>query len=339
MLLSTVGLLGHARVFAARAELDRRQVAGLVQAVPPGYLPKDTCLVFLTNDGILLGKHTPATETVDGVLEVSYAALGAVQMGYGRSDLKVICVPRCPYPALAGFRYGTGGGTSPRGLILKGKVLDPERALIYVWCDGAGSVIEDLKLRGEFGPPRSIHFPIAERLRRDGLPTTELTALDGSSLPEGMLFGSLGTVEMAPPSCAGLSQFWVGSDRRLVLFQHASRPPAVTEARWRGLRLPPGGTLRFGITLNPALWGKPGCGDGVEFVVAVERGGRRTTVFRRYLDPKNDPADRRWFDCAVPLGRFAGGPVDLVLTTLPGPKGDNAWDHAGWSYLRIDPAP
>jgi hypothetical protein len=101
------------------------------------------------------------------------------------------------------------------------------------------------------------------------------------------------------------------------------------------VRVPPGAQLEFGITLSPDLWGKPGCGDGVEFVVDAEEGGRRTTLFRRYIDPKNNPADRRWLDCAVPLGQFAGRNVDLVLTTTPGPAGDFSYDHAGWSGLWI----
>jgi hypothetical protein len=62
---------------------------------------------------------------------------------------------------------------------------------------------------------------------------------------------------------------------------------------------------------------------------------RSAGAARRYIDPKNNPADRRWIDVEVPLKTFAGQSVDLVLTTLPGPAGDINYDWAGWSGLRI----
>lgn len=58
-------------------------------------------------------------------------------------------------------------------------------------------------------------------------------------------------------------------------------------------------------------------------------------VFSRYVDPKKVLQDRRWIDVEVPLGRFAGEQVTLVLETTPGSAGDNRFDWAGWRQPRL----
>ena len=54
-------------------------------------------------------------------------------------------------------------------------------------------------------------------------------------------------------------------------------------------------------------------------------------MLRRYIDPKNQPADRRWHDIVIDLSAYAGQDVQLALLTLPGPAGDGRYDWAGWS--------
>jgi 4-amino-4-deoxy-L-arabinose transferase-like glycosyltransferase len=137
------------------------------------------------------------------------------------------------------------------------------------------------------------------------------------------------------PDLVTTTRFQIGADGRDVLFQHPVAPPGVNEICWKDLPVAPGARLQFGVTISPETWQPGQRGDGVEFVAEVARDGHRTTLFRRYIDPKNDPADRHWFDADLSLEEFAGGRVDVILTTLPGPEG-NIWsDHAGWSGLRI----
>ena len=92
--------------------------------------------------------------------------------------------------------------------------------------------------------------------------------------------------------------------------------------------------FRAGLGMTPDSWDKGG--DGAEFVVAVETRGERRELFRRYIDPKADPALRRWNDIEVDLSAYAGKAVTFSLITEPGPKGDPHYDWAVWGAPRIE---
>jgi hypothetical protein len=307
-----------------------------MRAIPPAYLPRDACLVLITTDENLFGRPDLVSGTLDGVFETLWSATGAVHMAYRRLDLSVAICWRWGAPE---FRSTPGQGPGPRGLAINNQPVVPEHSVIYAWGSNGGSVIEDLTLRqGDGSAPRVIHFPIAECLRRHGHPTIALAVNDAAPPGQDSLLATMDRAEKTQPSWVGTARFRIGEDERLVLLQHPAPPPAVCAIRWRKLRIPPRAALCFGITLSPDLWGKEGSGDGVEFAVDAEQGGQRVNLFHCYIDPKNDPADRHWFDVELPLTRFGGQTIDLVLTTLPGPKGDITCDHAGWSGLRITPA-
>ena len=68
------------------------------------------------------------------------------------------------------------------------------------------------------------------------------------------------------------------------------------------------------------------------FEVAVG-GSEPTIIWGRSLDPRNNPADQRWFDEAVDLSPYLGQTVTLHLRTLPG--ANNAADWSGWGDLRL----
>jgi Glycosyltransferase family 87 len=122
----------------------------------------------------------------------------------------------------------------------------------------------------------------------------------------------------------GISSFTIRGDRRTVLYVH---PPS--EVRYR-LTPPPGAVLRCGIALHPATWAA-GKGDGVAFEVRVAEQGVERTLFSRYVDPKRNPADRRWQEIGVDLATFAGREITLIFATTGGPAGDLDFDAAGFS--------
>ena len=116
---------------------------------------------------------------------------------------------------------------------------------------------------------------------------------------------------------------------RKAIFQH---PPSTITYR---IKVPAGRPVfRAGVGMRPDSWDK--AGDGVEFVVAVEARGERRELFRRYIDPKADPALRRWNDIELDLSADAGQEVKLSLITGPGPKGDPHYDWAVWGAPRIE---
>ena len=125
------------------------------------------------------------------------------------------------------------------------------------------------------------------------------------------------------PARVAIDTFDIDGDRRPTLFVH---PPS--EVRY-DLVPPPGATLRTAIALRPAAWSSDK-GDGVRFEIRVEQDGRRETLFSRYLDPKHDPADRRWEPVRVDLSAFSGRRITLTFATTGGPAGDIDYDWAGF---------
>jgi hypothetical protein len=61
----------------------------------------------------------------------------------------------------------------------------------------------------------------------------------------------------------------------------------------------------------------------------------RKLLYDRYIDPKHDPAERRWMDARIDLSRYRGKRVTLLFTTSGGPRGDTSYDWAGWGGVRF----
>jgi hypothetical protein len=120
----------------------------------------------------------------------------------------------------------------------------------------------------------------------------------------------------------------LGSEERTILFQH---PPNRTTFQ---LAMPRRAGLHFGVGMDPRVW-DPEKGDGVEYSIYVrdpDVPGVLHRVFNRYIDPKNDPADRRWYDAVVDLTAYGGKTVDVIFEALAGPAGDDGYDWGGWSW-------
>ncbi len=119
--------------------------------------------------------------------------------------------------------------------------------------------------------------------------------------------------------------FTINGDTRDVIYMH---PTSSASFHWR---LPDQVLLEFAVGIDSAVWDK--AGDGVEFQVEVHDGDKSTTVFSTYLDPKKNPADRRWVDTSVDLSPWAFRDIDLLLRTRPAASADFDW--AGWATPRI----
>ncbi len=119
-----------------------------------------------------------------------------------------------------------------------------------------------------------------------------------------------------------------GSTRQSIFAQPPSR-------LWLDLSVPSNpASLDFSIGLNPAVFG-PDRGDGVGFSVYVLQGTSRSQVFSQYIDPKNLPCDRRWFDESIDLSPWSGQSISLLFRTDGGPAGDISWDWAYWGDVHL----
>ena len=104
------------------------------------------------------------------------------------------------------------------------------------------------------------------------------------------------------------------------------------------LRLPRiASKLDFSVGLNPRVF-LPEYGDGVTFRIILLEEENRVELFSKYIDPKNRPCDRKWFDESVSLEKWAGKDVTLRFITNGGPVGDNSYDRAYWGDIRLTTA-
>lgn len=137
------------------------------------------------------------------------------------------------------------------------------------------------------------------------------------------------SIHAPQPDHVGLQSFNINGDRRTVLFMH---PPASATYT---LAIPPEATLRFAIAADPNLWGTQ-VGDGMNFEIIMSYQGVKSLIFTQYINAKERPEERRWFDQEVSLKAYAGDRIELTLQTNPGPAEDSRYDGAGWASLRLE---
>jgi len=114
---------------------------------------------------------------------------------------------------------------------------------------------------------------------------------------------------------------------RDIIFQHP------TSRLIYSLDLPQQSSLAFGFGISPDVW-SPEKGDGVEYNIYVRKQDepyKLYWVFQKYIDPKNNLEERRWFDERLDLSRFSGQTVEIIFETRSGPVGDTNYDWGGWS--------
>lgn len=92
--------------------------------------------------------------------------------------------------------------------------------------------------------------------------------------------------------------------------------------------------LDFSVGLNPEVF-LPEYGDGVTFRIILSDQENGIEIFSKYIDPKNRPCDRKWFDESVSLEEWAGKDVTLRFITNGGPVGDNSYDWGYWGDIRL----
>lgn len=127
----------------------------------------------------------------------------------------------------------------------------------------------------------------------------------------------------------------IGPVAPMALLAHA---PARVSYRFT---MPARATFRSLVALNPEIWGKNA--DGVDFSVSVSTLDGRRSVQRRWrIDPTNIRRHRRWMAVGLGLSSFAGGEVELTLSTSAPPGTSVDFAHALWGAPAIvtrKPAP
>lgn len=124
------------------------------------------------------------------------------------------------------------------------------------------------------------------------------------------------------------TSFVIYYDARGVIFQHPDSKLVYY------VYIPYNSYLDFSIALDPAVW-EISEGDGVEFIISIDKNGSVSEAFSKYIDPKNEVADRKWLDFSIDLRDFWGDAVQIIFETQSGPQQNDTFDWAGWGEPRI----
>ncbi len=126
------------------------------------------------------------------------------------------------------------------------------------------------------------------------------------------------------PNGVGGMAWAIAGKTENVLFQH---PPSEIDFEFK---LDTSATFKTAAYIDPQAWNQPG--DGVLFEIFISRGNQEpeTPVFSRYLNPKQNQADRLPVPVVIDLGPYLGQKIHLKLVTGPGPDNDVRYDWAGW---------
>lgn len=181
-------------------------------------------------------------------------------------------------------------------------------------------------LQSEFEPAKYVANPMFDLLNVKYILTPQgLPELYDHSLADALMSAN------PDASQVRLELYRIGGQEEAVLFQHPPSSLFLDLNPSEGSRF-----LTFRLALDPVVWA-PDLGDGVLFEAWVVDGETTDKVFSRWVDPKNDPEDRRWIDGAVELTPYLGRPVTLVLSTQQGES--DSFDWAGWGALRLAGSP
>jgi tetratricopeptide (TPR) repeat protein len=148
-------------------------------------------------------------------------------------------------------------------------------------------------------------------------------------------------VRASDPAFVRNSEFTIDGLKQRVLFMHPESQARVD------LELGQDTMLAFQIAMDPFSWTE--AGDGTTFDVTVLPGPvlpgwepgdlvpdtGPVPLWSTYIDPKQNPGDRRWHPVTLDLSAYTGRKITLVLGTSSGPAGDNRYDWAGWGAPRL----
>ncbi|MCP4202552.1 MAG: hypothetical protein GY769_11530, partial [bacterium] len=118
-------------------------------------------------------------------------------------------------------------------------------------------------------------------------------------------------------------------DDRLAIFQHPT-----TAIAFSGVSVGERAVLEFAIVISQYAWNK--AGDGVRFSIeSIDQEGRRRERYSRYIDPKQNPNQRKWLEERVDLSDLSGQVVTIFFRTSPGPEDNRFYDWAAWGNPRL----
>lgn len=120
----------------------------------------------------------------------------------------------------------------------------------------------------------------------------------------------------------------INDEIKFIIHEHPL-PSDKALIEFENIPIPKNATLRFSIALDPQVW-SPDKGDGVLFEIYIKENESKQQIFSKYIDPKNNPEERKWNDSEVDLSNYADKNVTIIFSTSSGPNNDSNYDWAWW---------
>ncbi len=86
--------------------------------------------------------------------------------------------------------------------------------------------------------------------------------------------------------------------------------------------------LEFSVAIRNEAWDKDG--DGIKFEISVLQDGKNTICWSKYIDPKNNPEDRKWHDVHASLDNISNTTATFIFKAFPGPTADSTNNNFDW---------
>jgi hypothetical protein len=202
----------------------------------------------------------------------------------------------------------------------------------FLWAEVPRAAGGDLLDRFTGGNEHAFETPMKRRLLQLSSVKYVLSmrsfAID-SQFVQDLLAQNTGRLAPGRESLIEGRTFTISGETKPVLYEH----PFYERLPFRTSITPGRREFFFSVAMQPAVYDGtiPLCGDGVDFRLEIRDGAARLRLlYDRYVDPKHNPAERRWIPGSVDLSRYMGQDVELLFTTTAGPRGDTCAAWAGW---------
>lgn len=171
MLFSTVCMLGHARAYQARYQLDQRQLSTLADALPARYLPSDKpYVVAIELDERLFGGYDALSQTLIGVFQTGRSARAELRRMYRTTDINSVAPVGW---VVRPVELDDGPAGQQDRVLVAGISVPVDHTILFAYRDGRTHIIESLVITQRDGQRRSVAFPLAQAMSADGLVTLQ----------------------------------------------------------------------------------------------------------------------------------------------------------------------
>jgi len=89
------------------------------------------------------------------------------------------------------------------------------------------------------------------------------------------------------------------------------------------------GAIDFSIGIREGAWGHPG--DGVKFAIRVVPAEGEEITYQKYINPKKNEEEQKWFDERFPLSNIEDQYVTVIFETLPGESSESKNRDSDWA--------